>query len=75
MDAWLAAHREPYWDTESTIWRAAIAAHLGPKAEAVRLIARGLGNGTGYSIALHAGFMLDPLRDFPAYQALIRREE
>lgn len=57
---------------EATMGRAAIAAHLGRKDEAVRLVRQALSEGVRYGMALHAWHMLGPLRDYPPFQELRR---
>ncbi len=75
---WLENSELPHAPGLTVTWRAAIAAHLGEKEEAVALL-RGAfeipGPGWGYPRiwSIHNGrFYLDPLRGYPPFEELVR---
>jgi tetratricopeptide (TPR) repeat protein len=56
----------------NTAWRAEIAALLGESDEAVALLQRAFSEGLGYDIWIHRDMNLEPLRDYPPFQELMR---
>jgi len=61
----------PRTASDRSVWRAAIAAHLGEKDRAVGLLGEAFSQGRSYSIFLHATVYLEPLWDYPPFQELI----
>ncbi len=57
---------------EHTFWRAAIAAHLGDKDEAVTLLRESFAQGQSYGLWLHRDATLEPLRRYPPFEELVR---
>jgi hypothetical protein len=55
-----------------TYWRACIAAHLGDKQKAVKLLKEAFNQGQNYGVYLHNDMELEPLRDYPPFQELIK---
>jgi len=63
--------KRPYIFGQHTFYRARIAALLGEKESAVRLIREALAQGLSYT-ALHPVMDLEPLQDYPPFQELIK---
>ncbi len=61
--------KQPYLFGEHTLWRARIAAQLGEKEEAVRLLREAFAQGNAFGVWLHRDIHLEPLRGFPAFEA------
>jgi tetratricopeptide (TPR) repeat protein len=68
----LRALDRPYLWGQHTYWRARIAALLGERDEAVRLLWQSAGEGISFGMSMHADPDLDPLLDFPPFQEFIR---
>ena len=64
----------PYLYGNHTFWRACIHSLLGEKEEAVQLLREALAQGEWYN-SLHANMDLEPLRDYPPFQELIRPKD
>jgi len=64
----------PYLFGAHTYWRARITSLLGEKEEAVRLLRDALSHGVSYA-DLHADMDLEPLRDYPPFQELVKPRE
>jgi tetratricopeptide (TPR) repeat protein len=62
----------PYLNGVNTLWRARIAAILGRREDAVDLLRRAFGEGVEHGISLHADMDLEPLRDYPPFEELMR---
>ncbi|UCG84878.1 MAG: protein kinase [Gemmatimonadota bacterium] len=62
----------PYLLGRHTLWRARIAALLGERDEAIDLLRRAFSEGVGHGILLHADMDLEPLRDYPPFEELMR---
>jgi len=62
----------PYLFGSHTYWRACIAAHLGDKQKAVKLFKEAFNQGQNYGVYLHNDMELEPLRDYPPFQELIK---
>jgi len=54
-----------------TYWQASIAAHLGEKDRAVKLLAEAFSKGYPYGFAFHNSMEFEPLWDYPPFQELI----
>jgi len=71
--AFLRSIDDPYVQRgQRLMLQAAITAWLGRKSEAIPLLRRAFSEGLRYGILPHSGGMLDPLRDDPSFQALMR---
>lgn len=58
---------------EHTVWRAAIAAHLGERERAMELLNDAVREGLHFTLALHDGYYgLDPLRGYPPFEEFLR---
>jgi len=68
----LAAMEIPYDRGRSTYLRACIAALLGERDEAIRLLREAHGLGWPFSIELHRNPDLETLRDYPPYEDFVR---
>jgi tetratricopeptide (TPR) repeat protein/predicted Ser/Thr protein kinase len=68
----LRALKRPYLFGEHTAWRAAIAAQLGEKDQAVDLLRESFAEGQNYGVWVHRDVTLEPLRGYPAYEELVR---
>ncbi len=68
----LRSLKRPYLHSEHTRWRAAIAAQLGDKDEAVDLLREAFAQGQPYGIWLHRDATLEPLRGYPPFEDLVR---
>jgi tetratricopeptide (TPR) repeat protein len=55
-----------------TLWRAAIAAHLGEKDEAVDLLREAFAQGQTYGLWIHSNATLEPLRGYAPFDELVR---
>jgi tetratricopeptide (TPR) repeat protein len=64
--------RPPYDRGQTTYQRARIAAVLGDRAPARRLLEQALSEGASYGVALHADSQLASLRGDPGFEALLR---
>jgi DNA-binding SARP family transcriptional activator/predicted Zn-dependent protease len=62
----------PYLLGQHTYCRARIAALLGEREEAVRLLWQAVGEGISFGVGVHADPDLEPLRDFPPFLEFIR---
>jgi tetratricopeptide (TPR) repeat protein len=62
----------PYLLGQHTYSRARIAALLGEREEAVRLLWQAVGEGVSFGVGMHADPDLEALRDFPPFQEFIR---
>lgn len=71
----LATVAEPFTFGQPFVDRAAIAAQLGDTGEAVRLLQRALAAGYSDYHRLHVSADLDPLRDDPGFQELLRPKD
>jgi len=68
----LATVRIPYRKSEPTFWRAAIAAQLGDKALAVRLLRQSMQEGRGVGSDMHRRTEFQSLRGYPAFEEILR---
>jgi len=66
---------EPYLRGWISFYRAAIAAHLGHPDEALSLLRNAFSRGFPWSVDLHAGLELKPLRGHPDFEAILHPEE
>jgi tetratricopeptide (TPR) repeat protein len=64
----LQGSKQPYLFGEHTLWRARIAAQVGEKEEALRLLREAFAQGNAFGVWLHRDIYLEPLRGFPAYE-------
>jgi len=64
----------PYIFGEHTYWQGDIASLLGEKEKAVMLLREALGQGQWYS-RLHRDMDLEPLRNYPPFQELIKPKD
>jgi DNA-binding SARP family transcriptional activator/TolB-like protein len=71
-DHWLAETDQPYLRGLNTRWRAAIAAALGDRALAVRLLQQAIDEGVAHGIWQHRDPEWEPLRDYRPWQELMR---
>jgi TolB-like protein/tetratricopeptide (TPR) repeat protein len=71
----LAGTEHKKWLGYQTLFRAAIAAHLGDKDQGVELLRLALAQGLWYDIHLHHDLDLGPLKGYPPYEALIRPKD
>jgi serine/threonine protein kinase/tetratricopeptide (TPR) repeat protein len=72
VEADLAALDRPYLYGRHSYGRACIAAQLGERDRAMRLLGQALGQGYRFSVHLHRDVDLEPLRGHPAFEALLR---
>jgi tetratricopeptide (TPR) repeat protein len=63
---------QAYLRGQHTYARARIAALLGERDEAVRLLWQSVGEGVSFGVAMHSDPDLEPLHDFPPFQEFIR---
>ena len=68
----LRALDRPYLWGQHTLWRARIAALLGERDEAVRLLWQSVGEGTSFGMSMHADPDLEPLLGYPPFEEFIR---
>jgi hypothetical protein len=68
----LAARRGPYLRGRHTLGRAAIAAGLGQRQQAITLLQQALTEGQEYSVRLHADLWFASLRGYPPFEELLR---
>jgi tetratricopeptide (TPR) repeat protein len=73
MAAELARLSGPYLRGRHTLGRARIAASLGRREEAVRLVEAALAQGLPYSSSLHAEWGLAGLNSYPPFRDILRR--
>jgi tetratricopeptide (TPR) repeat protein len=69
---WLADLDRRYLYGQNTYWRAAIAGVLGDLDGAVDLLWQAHAEGMAYSLSFEFDITLDPLRDHPEFQELMR---
>jgi tetratricopeptide (TPR) repeat protein/TolB-like protein len=69
---WLSALDRPYLRGENTYYRGVIAGALGDLGGAVNLLRQGFAGGKWYSVDMKWDPILDPLRDHPGFQELMR---
>jgi len=62
----------PYIFGSHTYWRARIAAILGERVNAVRLLREALAQGRRYDVHLHPVIDFEPLQDYPPFKELIK---
>jgi len=62
----------PYLFGSHTYWRACIASLLGEKQKALKLLKEAFKQGRGYGVYLHNNMDLEPLRDYPPFEELIK---
>jgi tetratricopeptide (TPR) repeat protein len=74
IDGILKKTNRPYIFGEHTYWRACIASLLGDKDQAVSLLRKALSEGLTYP-ELHADVDLEPLKDYPPFQELMKPKE
>ncbi len=72
VDNWLQELDRPYLRGSKTRWRAAIAAALGDRDRAVRLLQQAIREGVTHRIWQHRDPEWEPLRDYPPSQELMR---
>ena len=68
----LRALDQPYLRGANTLWRARIAAVLGDRGEAVRLLGQAIDDGRPYGLWLHRDPDFEALRSFPPFEELVR---
>ena len=69
---WLENLDRPHLRGSNTLWQAGVAAALGDRQEAVNLIQAALSEGQRY-FPLHLNFdLVEPLRDYPPFQELLK---
>ncbi|MDH7512468.1 MAG: tetratricopeptide repeat protein [Clostridiales bacterium] len=68
----LKALTKPYLFGDHAYWRACIASLLGDKEQAVALLRESFAQGGTYGVYLHRDMDLEPLRDYPPFQGLIK---
>jgi serine/threonine protein kinase/tetratricopeptide (TPR) repeat protein len=68
----LKALNKPYLFGNHAYWRACIASLLGEKEQAVALLRESFAQGREYGVYLHRDVDLEPLRDYPPFQELIK---
>lgn len=71
-DELLAAREDEYLTGIHTVWRAYIAANLNEPERAVRLFRNAVDQGANYGVLLHDNVELEPIREHPAFQELLR---
>jgi serine/threonine-protein kinase len=74
VDSQLALANQQYMRGFNTAWRAHIAAVLGDRDLAVRLLRQAVAAGIPVGIELHAEMDFEALLDYPPFQAFIRAE-
>ena len=74
-DSELAALTRRYLYGRHTMWRARIHALLGEREVAVSLIREALRQGYPHAHSLHTDVALEPLREFPPFQELLRPKD
>ena len=74
-DRWLAQFAMPFLPSMPTRWRAAIAAALGDRIDAVRLLQQAYQEGMQLGYYHHRDPEWEPLRDYRAYQELLIPQE
>ncbi|UCE40659.1 MAG: hypothetical protein JSV17_14600, partial [Candidatus Aminicenantes bacterium] len=62
----------PYMFGNHTYWRALVASQLGDLEQAVELLREAFAQGRGYGVYLHRDMDLEPLREYPPFQELLR---
>ena len=72
MSSRLAEVEEPFTMGRPSYHRAAIAAQLGDRAEAIRLLQRATTRGFNDWNYLHIDIAFDPIRDDPEFQEILR---
>jgi tetratricopeptide (TPR) repeat protein len=65
----------PYLFGNHTYWRACIASLLGEREDALALLREAFAQGLDYGVYLHRDMDLEPLRDYPPFQELLRPKE
>jgi tetratricopeptide (TPR) repeat protein len=65
----------PYVFGAHTYWRGCIAALLGDRDLAVQLLRDAFAQGFRYDVSLHRDVNLEPLRDYPPFQELLRPKD
>jgi hypothetical protein len=75
MDSSLALVQQPYIRGRHTLWRAQIAALLGDRDAAVRLLRQADAEGAVVAIDLHRESDFESLRDYPPFQDFVRPKE
>ena len=75
ISRWLADVDRPYLQGADTRWRAAIAAALGDRTEAVRLLEQAIQEGMNLGYSHRRDPAWESLRDYRPYQDLIRPRE
>jgi len=71
----LAGMDRPYLFGRNTLWRARIAAMLGERDEAVRLLRQAFSEREWYGIWLHRDIYLESLHGYEPYEQLLRSRE
>ncbi|MFX0202728.1 MAG: protein kinase [Candidatus Hodarchaeota archaeon] len=72
---WLKENEPKYWKGRTHIyWQACIASLLGDKERAVNLLREALKTGLEYPM-LHADMDLEPLKDYPPFQKLMKPKD
>ena len=74
IDRILKSINRPYVFGNHTYWRARIASLLGEKEQAVALLRSALSQGVSYG-RLHADVDLEPLREYPPFQELVKPQD
>jgi len=72
LDSKLASMNQPYIRGLHTRWRAQVAAVLGDRERAMRLLRQAADEDIPVGIELHAEIDFEALRDYPPFQAFIR---
>jgi len=75
ISAYLASLDRPYLFGNHLRWRARIAAVLGEREEAVRLLREAFRDGLAYGIWLHKDMDFESLRDYTPFEDLLRPRE
>jgi tetratricopeptide (TPR) repeat protein len=78
IDRWLAGRKGPYLNGRHTFYRVPLAAILGDRDRAVQLFRQAVEEGFGRFVELdgiHANPDFESLRDYPAFQELIRPKD
>jgi tetratricopeptide (TPR) repeat protein len=75
VDSALALVRQPYIRGRHTLWRAQIAALLGERDRAVRLLRQAEAEGALRAIDLHRETNLESLRDYPPFEEFIKPKD
>jgi serine/threonine-protein kinase len=71
VSTWLAAQKRPYLWGEHTYWRARIAALLGGRDEAVRLLRQALAEGFTFDPSIHTQTDFESLRGYTPFDVLL----